>query len=154
MGFGRTGMGMLILAAMGIWGLCRIGFGGSVGQEYVPVEIRYGKRSVRLTALRDTGNALRDPMTGEQVLVIGAEVAGKLCDLSREQLLHPMETMLKYQGFRLIPFHTVGQAGGMLLAMRFSDVTVGNRRGSAIVAFAPEPIGRGDVYQALTGGAI
>jgi len=61
---------------------------------------------------------------------------------------HPMP------GLRLIPYHSVGQGEGMLLAKRFEQVTVGKRTRSALVAFAPEGLGRGDVYQALTGGVI
>ena len=42
----------------------------------------------------------------------------------------------------------------MLLAMRFDGVKIGTRTQSAVVAFAAEGPGRGDVYQALTGGVI
>lgn len=42
----------------------------------------------------------------------------------------------------------------MLLAMRFDGVKIGSRMQSAVVAFAAEGLGRGDVYQALTGGVI
>ena len=53
-----------------------------------------------------------------------------------------------------IRHRAVGQAGDMLLAMRFDGVKIGNRTQSAVVAFAAEGLGRGDVYQALTGGVI
>ena len=150
------GIRLPLLAAVGLWLLCRLGFGGKPGsREYLPLEIRHGAITVRLTALRDSGNGLKDPLTGEQVLVIGPDAAERLTGLHPSQLRNPLETMGKgiIRGLRLVPYHTVGQ-GGMLLAMRFQDVTIGNRKTSAVVAFAPERIGRGEGYQALTGGAI
>jgi len=151
---GKGSFPMLVLTAVGIWILCRIGFGEGVGREYVPVEIVHEGITLNLMALKDTGNTLRDPITGELVLVLSADAAKTLCGLSREQLQHPMDTMLTKPGFRLIPYHAVGQPGSMMLGMKLKNVKIGDRRGGAIIAFAPEVIGRGDVYQALTGGGL
>lgn len=155
--FGRGDFFVLILAAAGVWLLCRVAFGDTVGgREYVPLTLTYGENTASLVALRDSGNTLRDPISGEQVLVIAGEVAQKLTGLTEKQLRTPLETLAlrPIPGLRLIPYRAVGQAGGMLLAMRFDNVKIGSRTQSAMVAFAPEGLGRGDVYQALTGGAI
>ena len=147
----------LTLAAGGVWLLCRVAFGGSVGgREYVPLEITYEENTVTLIALRDSGNTLRDPITGEPVLVISADAARKLTGLSESQLKTPLETLAlrPVPGLRLIPYQAVGVSGSMLLAMRFQNVKIGSRMQSAIVAFAPEGLGRGEMYQALTGGAL
>lgn len=136
--------------------LCRMGFSGSVAaKEFVPVKIKHEGNVVSVIALKDTGNSLKDPVTGESVMVIGAQTAMHLLGLNRQQLLTPMETLAgsSIGGLRLIPYRSVG-GSGMLLAKRFTDVQIGNRKGSAIVAFAPETIGRGEGYQALTGGAV
>lgn len=141
----------LILGAGGIWLLCRIGFGGRVGrQEYVPLRLSYGGNTVQLTALRDSGNTLRDPVSGEEVFIIGAEAAEKLTGLTKEQLRRPLETLAEHPvpGLRLIPFHGVG-GGGMLLAVRIRETMVGGRMQPAIIAFSWEDIGRGGEYQAL-----
>lgn len=156
-GFGRGSFLTLTLAAAGVWLLCRVAFGESVGgREYVPVELTYGGKTVSLIALRDSGNTLRDPISGEQVLVIAGDVAEKLTGLSRRQLCAPLETLAlrPVPGLRLIPYRAVGQNGGMLLGMRFENVKIGPRMQSAVVAFAAEGLGGGDVYQALTGGAL
>ena len=156
-GMGKTDFSMVLLSALGVWFLSRVGFGSSVGgKEYVPVTITEGDRSFSAIALKDTGNSLRDPITGQQVLILGPEAAERLLGLSRKQLDSPMETMMGCpgRGFRLIPYNSVGQPGGMMLGRRFSDVKVGEKRGSALVAFAPEKIGAGQVYQALAGGSI
>ena len=147
-GFGKQGFGMLVLAAVGVWLLCRVGFGGKIGQEYIPIEVAHNGNNKRCIALRDTGNTLRDPITGERVLVLSADAAMELCGLSQEHLSRPMETMLAHPGFRLIPYRAVGQPGSMLLGVR-ADVTMEGKRHKAVVAFAPEIIGRGECYQAL-----
>lgn len=157
MSFSSSNFPALILAAGGMWLLCRVAFGGSVGErEYVPVVLTYGTNKVSVIALRDSGNTLRDPVTGEQVLVISQEVAGKLTGLTQAQLRTPLETLARrpLPGLRLIPYRAVGRSGGMLLAMRFEQVKIGSRTQSAVVAFAPEGLGEGQVYQALTGGAV
>lgn len=154
--FGRGDFITLLLAAGMVWLLCRVAFGGSVGEkEYVPLELTYGGRTERILALRDSGNTLHDPISGESVLVIGAEVAERLTGLTADTLGKPLETLAQrpIPGLRLIPFRSVGQGAGMLLAMRFEDVKIGSRRQSAIVAFAAEGLGSG-MYQALTGGAL
>ena len=148
---------VLILSALGVWFLSRVSFGNRVGgREYAAVTVTEGERCASVIALKDTGNSLRDPITGEQVLVLGPEAAEKLLDLKPEQLRCPMDTLLSRPGLalRLIPYSTVGQPGGMLLARRFASVRVDGRERSALVAFAPEKIGVGSMYQALAGGNI
>ena len=145
----------ILLGAGCIWGLCKVGFGsGTVGRTYVPIQIRHNGKIVNLTALRDTGNSLKDPITGENVLVVGGREACELSGLTEAQLRSPLETMAqrKQPGLRLIPFATVGQGRGMLLAIRFGDVKIGEKTGSALIALAPETVGRGEGFQALAGG--
>ena len=154
-GFEKANIPSLVLSAGGMWLLCRVAFGRSVGQqEYVPIELTYGENTASLIALRDTGNTLRDPITGEPVLVIAGEVASKLTGLTEAQLRTPMETIARgaVPGLRLVPYRSVGQGGGMLLALRFENVKIGSRRQRAVVAFDPGGLGSGDMYQALTGG--
>ena len=155
---GEGGMDMtaLILAAAGLWALCRFGVGTVGEQTYVPVTLRREGRELKVLALRDTGNTLRDPITGEPVLVAGADVAQELLGLTEYQLVHPVETLAcgTVPGLRLIPSHSVGRSGGMMLALRMKDATVGKNRGDVIVAFAQENIGQGEMYRMLTGGAV
>ena len=155
-GFGNEGYWMPVIAVGILWLLCRRVFsGGAGGKEYVPVRITHEGNMVSVIALKDSGNSLRDPVTGESVMVIGAQTAMHLIGLNKEQLSSPMETLTgsSIRGLRLIPYRSVG-GSGMLLAKRFPNVQIGDRKGSALVAFAPEAIGRGEGYQALTGGAL
>lgn len=145
----------MLLAAAGIVIVCIVGFRGKGGDgAYVPVELCYGERQLRLTALRDTGNTLRDPVTGKPVLVVGSQIAAKLLGLTLEQLKSPTETIQSFPGLRLIPYRSVGQPAGLLLAFRFRNMRVGNWKGSGLVAFAPHRIGEIGKYEALAGGMV
>ena len=88
------------------------------------------------------------------MLVIGADAAEKLTGLTRMQLEDPLDTVAKRSlpGLRLIPYRAVGQPAGLLLALRLKNVQVGDRRETAVVAFAPERIGIHEGFQALMGG--
>lgn len=144
--------GGLIFCIVGYLGTCTL----TTGHEYVEVELRRGEKQEKLLALRDTGNVLRDPVSGQSVLVADAKTAASLLGLSRQQLRTPVETVASgvIQGLRLIPYRTVGQQGGMLVAIRLDQARIGNWKGSAIVAFAPDGLGEGGTYRALTGGIL
>lgn len=118
----------------------------------VPIELRWGEKIARLQGLVDTGNSLRDPITGRQVLVVGADVADTLAGLSKKQLLSPVETVSQIPGLRLIPYKTISQSGGMLIGMYLNNIKIGNWQGSSVVAFAPQVLDEGGKYQALIGG--
>lgn len=157
LGMGQGRVPMLLLSTALMWLLCTVSFRGSAGsREYIPVTLQWGEKEMTVIALKDTGNTLCDPLTGEQVLVAGADVGMKLLGLSQHQIAHPVETLASgvLPGLRLIPYHAVGQAGSMLPAVRFSQARIGNRTAQPLVAFAPEPIARGEMYQMLTGGVI
>lgn len=147
----------LLLGAVGLWLLCRFLFdSGMEARQYVPLELAYGGRKIQVIALRDTGNTLRDPVTGEQVLILSAAASSRLTGLTARQLAQPLETLSKrpIPGLRLIPYRTVGRANGLLLGLRVERIRIGNQEHSGIVAFSPEGLGAGDQYQALTGGMV
>lgn len=157
LGLRANGFISLLLAASGVAMMCLLGFQGKVGgQQIVPVELVLGGRKYQLTALYDSGNTLKDPVTGQQVLVVGADVAGRILGLSEKQLSDPILTVGsgKIPGLRLIPYRAVGQPGGMLLAIRFDKVTINGAEAGRVVAFAPDKICREGAYQALTGGVL
>lgn len=135
-----------------------ISFVGLQGRPWsrtmVPVEITSGGKCIKITALCDTGNLLRDPITGKTVLVIGRDIAQRLVGLSTDQLRNPVETMERklIPGLRLISYKTVGNGDGVLLAQYFPSVRVGNVDGGSLVAFSPEILSSDGAYQALTGG--
>ena len=155
MGLGSGSFLSLVTGAGLVAVLCALGLrGGTLHRELVEVELARGEAKVKLMALKDTGNTLVDPVTGQSVLVADAQSAAALLGLTRQQLADPAGTVASgvIPGLRLIPYRAVGMAGGMLVALRLEQVRIGKWQGSALVAFAPEGLGGDGNYRALTGG--
>ena len=56
-GMGNGGFWAVVMAALLVCLLCRLGFGGRPGrQQYLPVKILHNGKTLHLTALVDTGN--------------------------------------------------------------------------------------------------
>lgn len=154
LGMGKGGVLGIVSAAGVMFLICLLGFRGQrVRTAYIPVELSHGGKSYHLTALQDTGNTLRDPVTGQQVLVVAADIASQLTGLTRQQLQKPIESLSALPGLRLIPYRCLN-GSSFLLAMRFHNVRIGSWKGSTLVAFAPDGLSPDENYQALTGGAI
>lgn len=154
---GNVSAPVVLVSAVALNVLCYIGFRGRIGcQEYVKVELNFGGKRLPLIALRDTGNMLQDPVTGQSVLIVNAQIAEMLLGLNRSQLCAPVETVASgvIPGLRLVPYRSVGQANGMMVALKMQDVVIGKWKGSRLVAFAPDFLDHEETYQALTGGVI
>lgn len=157
LGMGSKGGVAIIASAAGLFLLCAVGFRGRAENvQYAQVVLRHGSFQRKLLALRDTGNLLKDPVTGRSVLIVGPEVAWELLGLTADQLSDPIGTLQTRQipGLRLMPYRTVGQPGGMLLAMKLEQVIIDGQRSGHLVAFAPGEIGAGEAYKAIAGGGI
>lgn len=147
----------LIPAVLTLLAIYLVVFRGNLRQgEYVPVELALGEKHIKITALRDTGNTLRDPISGLPVLILDVRASGELTGLSRNQLCLPVETMRESPiiGLRLIPYKTIATSGGLILGLHLTRVRVGNWQGSLTVAFAPEEFSSSGEYQALAGGTM
>ena len=154
LGLGRETFSGLILGALLLAVISWVFFRKWPGDSaYVQVALCHDGRKEEFLALRDTGNTLKDPVTGEGVLVAAAPVAQRLLGLSPKELENPVQTMelSLIHGLRLIPYRAVG-GRGMLLALRIKDARIGTRKGSALVAFAPDVLDPKGVFQALAGG--
>lgn len=136
-----------ICALVLLWLLIR----GKKNYDKIPVQLSYGGKSLALTALRDTGNCLCDPVSGGDVLVIGPEAARELTGLTSQQLKAPLQTMGALPGLRLIPYKAVGSTG-FLLGLHLQEVQIGSWKGSHIVAFAPMGLEKRGGIEALIGG--
>ncbi|MBE6957848.1 MAG: hypothetical protein E7447_01665 [Ruminococcaceae bacterium] len=156
MGMGNGSFLSLVLAAVGLVLLCALGIRLPLGTaKFQPVELIWRGQSVKLTALLDTGNTLRDPITGGSVLVVGMEVGHRL-GISQDLIREPIQMLPRkpLPGARLIPYRAVGKPGGMLLLLRLDGVRLNGKSISPMVAFSPEEIGGAEGYQALAGGSV
>ena len=121
-------------------------------REILEIELRFGGRSVRLRALRDTGNALSDPISGKRVMVAAPRAVKELfkpyealLELSDPaELLSCADALESLHGrLRLVPYTAVG-AKGFLAAFRPDALIVGGReRDNLLVALSPSASGDG-----------
>lgn len=156
-GLGRGGVVSLILSAVVLAMLCYLGFREGVGrQSFVSVCLIHNGKSSCFTALQDTGNTLKDPVSGCQVIVADPGLAWDILGLTPAQLRDPISAMNlgHIKGMRLIPYRAVGQPGGMLLGFRPHELTVNGKKEDFVVAFAPTEFAKGKQYRALTGGVV
>lgn len=119
--------------------------------KQVAVRVQGVQETVSFLALYDTGNLLKDPITGIPVLVASSTLCEKLLGIKPEALADPTACVSGGKGLRLLPFHTVG-GGGLLVAKRFENVYMNGRNRPMLVAFSPNEIGAGKSFCALTGG--
>ncbi len=121
-------------------------------RELRRVVVRVGPRSARLTALVDSGNTLRDPITGAGVVVAQGESLAPLLPPEAD-FRHPCQALPALKDprrFRLLPYRSVGVEQGLLLAVRADRVEVnGEDWGARLVALSPTPVSDGGGYDAL-----
>ena len=134
--------------------LCKVAFRGKAGaQRFHILRICHGGNTITLNALEDSGNVLRDPVTGASVIVVDSDGGAELLGLTGEELEDPVGTVANHpeMGLRLIPCQTVGSGGMLLLGLRCDRVTLDGREWGSLVAFSPQRFANGE-YNALTGG--
>lgn len=125
----------------------------------VPVTLRLRGRTVHLSALRDSGNTLSDPVSGEAVLTAEWSAARRLLPpelaLRAQDFAAPAALAMRLRSYapRLIPYRAVGISDGLLLALP-CEITVGKLTRKGLVAFCPTPLSDGGAYEALTGGML
>ena len=123
----------------------------------VPVKLRLKGRCVRLSALKDSGNTLQDPVSGGKVLTVYWKAACGLLPpelkLTEDDFAAPAALPLRLRAYspRLIPYRAVGVSSGLLLALP-CEITLENECYTGLVAFSPTPVSDGGAYDALTGG--
>ena len=146
----------LLLLAGACYGLAAVvlnGWGTHTGGDLVELELQLGKRKTTLKALRDTGNTLRDPITGQRILVAGWQVLERL--LPEAALIRePTELAVQFPElrFRLVRYEAVGSKG-LLPAVR-CKIRQGKRKTSVLVAFTKTKLSAHGRFEALTGGNV
>lgn len=81
-------------------------------RERYRVHIISSGKEMNIMALLDTGNGLQDPISGQPVSIIEEEAM---------QCLKPYE---EQPGYRIIPFHSIGKANGVLPGFRVERMTI------------------------------
>ncbi|MGI5935213.1 MAG: sigma-E processing peptidase SpoIIGA [Oscillospiraceae bacterium] len=129
-------------------------------RELLRLAVAFQGRSLNITALRDTGNELYDPISGAPVLVAEKEAVMPLfrqdvaACLKTDDPAEAMEALAAIprcrSRFRLIPFTSVGMERSLLLAFRPDSLTVnGESIPDALVALSPTRICEDGEYAAI-----
>lgn len=100
---------------------------------YCEIQIKYEAKTTTLRLMIDTGNLLKDPITGTPVIVVEKQ---SLKEIIEEDVLNQIEGILegkyleaKYQEnyiskFRLIPFSSLGKQNGMLIGFKPDEIKI------------------------------
>lgn len=129
------------------------------------VEITIDTKKVIIKAMLDTGNGLRDPITGSPVAVVEKE---KLFGLLPDNILNNTEKIIggdwenidndiNYRArFCLIPFSSIGKQNGMLLGFKVDEIRVISDieetiNKKAIICLYNQKLSKADAYSALIG---
>lgn len=132
------------------------------GEELMSMMISISGQQKTIRALHDTGNTLRDPISGRPVLVLEQEairdlvpaeiwkiIAGKEAP---EEKMAEIHRMTEDYRFTLLPFRSVGVPSGLILAIWSDFIEIDTRRyGKTLIALSPGPVADGGGYQALWG---
>ncbi len=134
----------------------------------VPVKISFDNREIDLSALIDTGNSLRDPLTNIPVMVVEFKALQELLpqeiksifDGAQEDDLNYVTTIISkskwFSRFRLIPFCSLGKENGMLIGFKPDFIEIGGDEDkrdikNVIVGIYNRSLSRNEKYKALLG---
>ena len=124
-------------------------------KSLLPLSISLKGKTIHLTALRDTGNTLTDPLSGAPVLTVYWKALRPLLPkgLDEAALQSPSEALASHRTLspRLIPYRAVGTKRGLLFAIPCT-VSTEHKTQTQLVALSPTPVSDGGAYEALIGG--
>ena len=136
------------------------------GSGVLLTEVCLRGKTVNFSSLVDTGNSLRDPLTGSRVLVCELNVLMPLFTEGERHVLleygdNPMaipEEAAKLTGknmFRLVPYRAVGVKGGFLAAFKPDRLCYdGKEVQNPLVAVTLSTVSDGGSYSALAGADV
>ena len=130
---------------------------------FCEILIRMESKEVTVTAMIDTGNLLKEPITGTSVMVVERQ---SLEELLPKEILENLDSILignqtielgKYASkFRVIPFSSLGKQNGMLLGIKMDEVLIITEEEqiqvpNVIVGISNQALTKNGLYTALVG---
>lgn len=124
---------------------------------YYETELCVGDKSLRETALLDTGNHLKEPVSHKPVTIADMTLAGDLLGEKTYEAIkkfYQTGNLTEADGIRLVPFHSVGRKNGILAAVFIDSLTVRMeqgeiRRTGVCVAITEEPVSVKGKYRVI-----
>lgn len=114
-------------------------------QNYYDVILGLGGRTICVRGLRDTGNHLKDPVTGKPVSILSYDAAGGLLD---------KDVKMYY-----IPYHSIGKSSGLLPGVTLDYMSIRREKDlerleKPMIAVSKEPVNRDGKYQMILHPAL
>lgn len=129
---------------------------------YYEVELCVGDTKKSATALMDTGNHLREPVSHKPVILADITLAGELlgektCKAIKDFYL--TGNLTEAEGLRLIPYHSVGRKHGILAAVFIDSLIIRMEQGviernGVCVAITEDAISSGEEYLVILNAAL
>ena len=129
--------------------------------------IKIEGKEVYLKAMLDTGNLLREPITGMPVIVVQKS---ELYSIITEKVLDNIEKLVGGENqeiinqieeeyltkFRVIPFSSIGKQNGLMLGLKADEVIIEKeeekeKRNDIIIGIFPQTLSKNNTYTALIG---
>lgn len=113
--------------------------------ELYSVELYIEEEPIVCKGFMDTGNSLRDPISGKPVIVVDEKLLEKELDQLKE--LHPNR-------IRVIPYSSVGKQNGLLFGIRLKKIIISNSNDcicnhEVIAALSNQGFANRETYQVL-----
>ena len=132
-----------------------------------PVTIKLGENKITLKAMLDTGNMLKEPITGMPVIVVEKQ---ELYSIMPNSLLNNIEELIGGENtnfinqieekeyltkLRLIPFSSIGKQNGLMLGLKADEVVIETeepeKRDDIIIGIFSQKLSKNHSYTALIG---
>ena len=125
--------------------------------------IKIEEKKLEIKVLLDTGNMLKDPITGDTVIIIEKE---KLYDILPLELLNNIDNFFEFDNkiikneyqtrLRIIPFTSVGKRNGMMVGIKADYVSIITdideiKKNDAIICVYEKKFSKTDKYSGLIG---
>ena len=137
----------------------------STKNQYLDIEIFYKDKSVRVMALLDSGNLVKDPISNLPVVILEKDIFRKLVS---EEFLNYIEGILggdvqdykdlqeDQSKIRMVPFMSIGKENGMLTGIRIDKIKIITEDGeiekrNVIVCIYNKKLTNDNKYNALVG---
>lgn len=163
-----TAAAIALVLGKACWGFVRTGVWRKL--FVVPLEIELNGVKARLKGLVDTGNHLRDPISGLPVVVVQYDSVARLLpqplrsafrseNIEVSPLTSGVSGVASLTRLRVIPYRSLGKRDGMLWAFRPDGLTVYEgesplKGGEALVAVYGNELSPDGAYEALIPPAI
>ena len=134
----------------------------------IDIEIIIDKKAAKIKGLLDTGNFLKDPITGLPVIVVEKE---SLKQIISDKILNNLEKILggdideltkddkfnqNISRFRMIPFSSLGKQNGLLLGIKSDGVNIIidgkiEKNNNVIIGIYDKSFTKNNMYSAILG---